>query len=42
MPKRRAAQDEERYWKTRALLEFARVAIEVLWDILSRDGKSPF
>jgi hypothetical protein len=43
MPKRhRSAEEEERYWRTRVILEYARVAIEILWDVLRRGGGLPF
>jgi hypothetical protein len=43
MPKRRhrSAEDEARYWKTRTILEFARVALEIAWDVLRRGGGVP-
>jgi hypothetical protein len=43
MPRRHhPAKDEERYWRTRTILEYARVAIEILWDVLRRGGAIPF
>jgi len=40
--RRRSPRDEERYWKMRIVLEFARVAAEVVWDLLRRGGGVPF
>jgi hypothetical protein len=39
---RRSSRDEERYWKMRIVLEFARVAAEVAWDVLRRGGGALF
>ena len=39
MGKRRGCvRDEERYWRIRIVLEFARVAAEVVWDVIRRGG----
>jgi hypothetical protein len=40
--RRRSGGDEERYWRMRIILEFARVAAEVAWDVVRRGGASPF
>jgi hypothetical protein len=40
--RRRSPRDEERYWKMRIVLEFARVAAEVVWDLFRRGGGVPF
>jgi hypothetical protein len=37
---RRTSKDESRYWRTRTVLEFIRVAVEVAWDVLR--GEFPF
>jgi hypothetical protein len=42
MAKRRGSSEEERYWRIRIVLEFARVAAEVAWDVLRRGGAGPF
>jgi len=43
MGKRRGCvRDEERYWRIRIVLEFARVAAEVVWDVIRRGGAGPF
>ena len=30
----RKSEDESRYWRTRTVLEFIRVAVEIAWDFL--------
>jgi hypothetical protein len=40
--RRLSSRDEQRYWKMRIVLEFARVAAEVAWDVLRRGGAAPF
>ena len=43
MGKRRCSpRDEERYWQMRIVLEFARVAAELIWDVLRHGGGAPF
>jgi hypothetical protein len=40
--RRRSGGDEERYWRIRIILEFARVAAEIVWDVARRGGAGPF
>jgi hypothetical protein len=42
MPNRRRTAEEERYWRVRSAMEFARLIIWILWDTLRHGGGSPF